>query len=170
MKEDLYTTNCIRTFTGKYFNVLQPDPEMVCLQDVAHALSHMPRFAGHTEKLYTVAQHSLLVAGKMHPHHALDALMHDASEAYVMDIPGPLKQHLPRYKAIEKRVMQAIARRFALGNTTRPEIKAVDAYMLRWEWQHIVLGKASHLVMDADEAKQAFIDAFFKYQKTQPKP
>ncbi|MFC4230551.1 hypothetical protein ACFOW1_01525 [Parasediminibacterium paludis] len=62
MLEDLYKPNCIRTYTGLYMNVFDPTPEMICIEDIAHALSHQCRFSGHTKQFYSVAQHSYHVA------------------------------------------------------------------------------------------------------------
>ena len=56
MKENLYTPNCIRTFTGLYMNVFNPKPDMICIEDIAHALSQQPRFGGHLPRMYSVAQ------------------------------------------------------------------------------------------------------------------
>ena len=47
MKENLYTKDCIRTFTGIYMNVFNPTSEMICIEDIAHSLSLQCRFAGH---------------------------------------------------------------------------------------------------------------------------
>lgn len=59
MTESLYTPNCIRTFTGIYMNVFDPTDEMICIEDIANALSHQCRFAGHLPNFYSVAQHSV---------------------------------------------------------------------------------------------------------------
>ena len=53
--ENLHTADCIRTFTGLYMNVFEPTPEMICIEDIAHGLSNMPRFGGHLPEFYSVA-------------------------------------------------------------------------------------------------------------------
>ena len=104
----------IQTFTGKKFDLLNPDPEMVCIRDIAHSLSHICRFGGHTDRFYSVAQHSLIVSQCCQPWDALWGLLHDASEAYVGDITRPLKYELPEYSQIERRIQATIATRFGL--------------------------------------------------------
>ena len=123
----------IQTHTGLKFDLTAPTPEMVCIEDIAHALSHLGRFTGHTRKLYTVAQHSFLVAAHVPEEDALQALLHDATEAYVGDVSSPLKQLLPAYKAIEASVREAICLRFDLPFDLPPSVKVADLRMLMTE-------------------------------------
>lgn len=111
----------IETYTGKKFYFLDPTPDMVDIEDIAHSLSHQCRFAGHVSKFYSVAEHSINVCNLVQRASrvaqrdtklCLGALLHDASEAYLIDIPSPIKQHLPGYKDIELRVMRVIAEKY----------------------------------------------------------
>lgn len=140
-EENLYTPNCIRTFTGIYMNVFEPTLEMICIEDVAHALSHQCRFGGHLPDYYSVAQHSIIMSDKMHQSHKLAALLHDASEAYLLDIPRPIKQGLSNYNEIEDRLMNLIAEKFGFQYPLHEKVKEVDEYMLQWEWSRIMLGR-----------------------------
>lgn len=72
--ENLYTKDCIRTVSGIYVNVFEPKPEMFVIEDIAHALSFMPRFAGHLRWPYSVAQHSLAVSNGVYPQNRLDGI------------------------------------------------------------------------------------------------
>ncbi len=85
-----------RTFTGQLFTYCPVRQESIRIQDIAHALSNICRFNGHTKEFYSVAQHSMLVAFQMPgtPEEKLAALLHDAAEAYVCDIPSPMKPYL----------------------------------------------------------------------------
>jgi hypothetical protein len=106
----------IQTYTGKKFYLTDPTPDMVCLEDIAHALSMQCRFAGHTKQFYSVAQHSILVANLITEDELkIYGLLHDASETYLVDIPKPLKQLIPKYKSLEIRAMKAIAAKFNLS-------------------------------------------------------
>ena len=109
MAENLFTPGCIRTFTGLYIDVFEPKPEMICIEDIAHGLSMQCRFGGQLPKFYSVAQHSIHCSEIVSDHLKLEALLHDASEAYLLDIPSPIKNRMPEYKAVEDRLMKAIA-------------------------------------------------------------
>jgi len=95
-------------------NFLNPTTEMLVIQDIAHALSRITRFGGHTpwKRLYSVAEHSILVSQFLKSELRLYGLLHDAAEAYMMDLPSPLKILLPEYKEIERRLEAKIFERF----------------------------------------------------------
>ena len=140
MTEELYKANSIRTRSGRYVNLLDPDPETLDLGDIAYALAHVPRFGGHLQYQWSVAHHSLLVASMVPQEHKLQALLHDASEAFLCDLPSPLKALLPEYKHIEERMMQAIATRFGMPWPLAAEVKVVDKLALEMEWHYLMLG------------------------------
>lgn len=107
----------INTSSGKKFFFDPVDPDTISIGDIAHALSNICRFNGHTDKFFSVAQHSMLVCIYMPgtPEEKLAALLHDAAEAYVCDIPTPLKTLLgPSYKDIQDGVQEAISRRYGV--------------------------------------------------------
>ncbi len=87
---------CITTYTGGTFDYSKFGPDDIDIRDIAHALSHLCRFTGHTNIFYSVAQHCLLVSEKIPggPEVKLAALLHDAAEAYVNDLSSPLKKWL----------------------------------------------------------------------------
>jgi len=80
----------IETYTGKQFYPLDPYPEDIDVRDIAHALSNLCRFTGHCRAFYSVAEHSIYVSTHVPKTMALQALFHDAPEAYIADISGPL--------------------------------------------------------------------------------
>lgn len=120
----------ILTSTGRYFSFVNPDPNSICIEDIATGLSRICRFTGHTRSFYSVAQHSVLVSHLVPSEHALAGLLHDASEAYLGDVSSPLKQLLPEYRELERKVEQAIATRFGLTLPLHPSVKKVDLQML----------------------------------------
>lgn len=104
----------MQTFTGRRFYPTSPRAEDVDPVDIAHALSLLCRYGGHTSKFYSVAEHCWLMSYAVEPQYALAALLHDATEAYVCDVPRPLKKSLTGYKEIENRVWREIVQRFGI--------------------------------------------------------
>lgn len=87
--------NVIVTYTGKAFDLLNPKPEMVCIEDIAHSLAYQCRYTGHTREFYSVAQHCVLMAENPDlPGDPLQKLLHDADEAYIGDMARPWKNLL----------------------------------------------------------------------------
>ena len=123
----------IQTYSGKKLDFWNPDPEQICIEDIAHALSHTARFSGHTDYFYSVAQHSLAVSSLCPDEHKLQGLLHDATEAYLTDMPTPFKNCLPDYKAAEGRVWNAIAEKFGLPYTMHRSVKMADRMCLMAE-------------------------------------
>lgn len=130
----------IQTYTGVAFPILNPTPDFIEIADIAHALSNLCRFAGHTRSFYSVAQHSILVSKIVPPEFALEGLMHDAPEAYVVDLPRPLKHSgmVDGYHEIEGRVWAAIAKKFDLSYVLPKCVKEADTIMLLTEQRDLM--------------------------------
>lgn len=125
----------IRTYSGQYLDLLDPDPDKINIDDIAHALSVLPRFTGHTIFPYTVAQHSLWCYKNVFgPELGYQALMHDAAEAYVNDLASPLKKNLSKYQMVEGFVWSVIAAKFDLPERLHPRIKEVDQKAFKHEY------------------------------------
>jgi len=110
------------------FSPYAPDPKDVTLESIAHSLSQTCRFGGHTVKFWSVASHSLYVWAHVPPEYGLYAILHDASEAYMTDIPSPYKMLIPGYKETEAKVQQAIGEHFGVPDLDKlpEEVKAAD--------------------------------------------
>lgn len=121
--------------SGRMLNLLAIEAGDISITDIAHALSMTCRFNGHTRTFHSVAHHSLLVASLCAPEFALEALLHDASEAYTGDLPTPIKHRaeMAGFRAIEDHITSVIRRKFGLPQAESPEVKAADRMALAWE-------------------------------------
>lgn len=124
----------LQTFTGRQFWPLDPRSDEIFIEDIAHSLAMQCRYAGHCLKFYSVAEHSVLLArwvlDNHGPEHALWALLHDASEAYLVDIPRPVKPHLAGYKDAEAKVMLAVCERFGLQSEMPSIVHKADGAII----------------------------------------
>lgn len=121
----------ITTFTGVHFYPVDPRPADFNLIDVVRGLSHENRANGQTTKPFSVAQHCVLIARTLRSlgyniRTQLIGLTHDVSEAYIKDMPSPLKEWLPDYKRIEEKVQAAAYVWAGLGEVTDEEYSPVN--------------------------------------------
>lgn len=162
-QEDLYMPGCIRTATGKYINVWNPDPELICIEDIAHSLAQNVRFGGHLPQPYSLGQHSLWCSYLAPEPHKLAALLHDGSEAYLRDLDPHLKGGLAEYQRLEAVYMQIIADKFGFEYPLHPIVKKVDKAMLEKEWRSIMLAENEDIpVYDWHKTKIFFLGEFKK--------
>lgn len=124
----------IQLYSGRKFYPMDPKVEDIDIEDIAHSLSNMCRFTGHCRSFYSVAQHSVLVSYLVGGH-ALYGLLHDASEAYMVDMPRPIKRlkEMQPFRDMEHKVMQAICKRFNLPEQEPAVVKEADTKMLATE-------------------------------------
>lgn len=167
--ENLYTPDCIRTFSGRYIDVFDPNPDDILIEDIAHHLAVIPRFAGALTHNYTVGQHSIWVA--QHLQESKDfrrwGLLHDAAEAYLTDLPKPIKCRMPDYECAEAVLSRVIWEKFMPGCpfiAIRSTVKQVDKRALEWEWKYLMLGAQNHTARPQD-TKELFLQLFKQYSK-----
>lgn len=122
----------IQTYTGKMFWPLDPRAEDIDPVDIAHALGNLCRYAGHVKTFYSVAEHSVLMSNTVDPENALWALVHDASEAYLVDIPRPVKNHpsMAPYREAEDRLLLCVAERFGLPPEMPAQVVQYDTQIV----------------------------------------
>lgn len=140
----------IMTFSGIHFYLLDPRAEEVNEYDIAHALSNICRFTGHTREFYSVATHSILCAeqarkDRMSAKIQLYCLLHDGSEAYLTDVSRPLKELLGKvYTDMEDAVQSCVYERFGLPQPTDEEwatVKHYDDFMLANEIGQLMINQ-----------------------------
>lgn len=172
----------MQTFTGRMFWPLDPHPDEVAIEDIAHSLSMQCRFAGHCQKFYSVAEHSILVSQVIQPEFAIYGLLHDAPEAYLVDVPRPVKPHLAGYAHIEARVWEEICYKFDLWPDAkkRDAIHTADMAVLLAEQRVLMpnppqpwetIGEPADVEirgLSPAEARQAFLDRFHALMQARP--
>ena len=120
---------------GGQFWPLDPRPDEIRLADIARALSMQCRWGGHVREFISVAQHCVIVSRHCRGYDEL-GLLHDSAEAYLVDVPTPIKKHLEVYYEIEQRLLGAIGERFGFGRALEslpPEVHVADARALATE-------------------------------------
>ncbi len=144
----------IQTYTGKKFYPLRPTPDMIDIEDIAKGLSHQCRFAGQLFRHYSVCQHSVHVSSLCPEEDSLWGLLHDASEAYLVDVPKPLKDlpELAGYRKIEARLMAVICDKFGLPVEMPSAVHEAD--------MRVLVAEAQDLKSPLQEGWAAFLGAY----------
>lgn len=170
----------IETASGRYVDLLAPLHETLALGDVAHGLAHTCRFGGQCSRFYSVAEHAVLVADKLEAEGRADLAMaglhHDDAEAYLGDVPRPLKLLLrslteaedPRemtWGGLERKMDHAIrqasarwgaaisgVRLWTEGQATDPTLKAADTWALLVEAGELMPSRGDGWLEGAGEA------------------
>lgn len=169
----------INTSSGRIIDLNNPTVDMIDIHDIATSLSNICRFGGHVNRFYSVAQHSVLVCHLMREAQGYDieALLHDASEAYLGDVVKPLKVILgDNYKWLEGRFENVIAQKFGLRQNLEVErmVKKFDMEALELEHEAFQKGNflplmqtmerlelnCGHVSWDVRESKRFFLIAF----------
>ena len=144
-KEEALSRAWILTYTNKKFKILDPQPEDIDIVDIAHSLANQSRFTGHTIRRVSIAEHCLLVREIVNRiwvdylglvntlqryQDELWGLMHDAAEAYLVDLAKPVKMIMPEYCRIEDKIMGAICGKFEINPSMPKIVKDADKIAL----------------------------------------
>jgi hypothetical protein len=144
----------IQTYTGKIFHPLAARPQDVDIHDIAHALALKCRFNGHCKSFYSVAEHSVRVSRCLEVSGAdnklaLWGLMHDAAEAYLADLGGPIKRvfhvhHADRIESFsdaEDRLLDVIATALGFDPIDYAAVREADMRLLMTEARDVMGGQ-----------------------------
>ena len=184
LRDTLHVKDCITTYTGIRFDPLYPDMELFRIEDIAHALSLICRGNGHVKTFYSVGQHCIACAREAEQRGysnrvILAALLHDASECYMSDVPSPFKRHLSEYIKSEERMLDLIYTRY-LGSTLTPDeferVNSIDKTMLYYDLKELlndtmpgeapdVKVEPDHRVRAFDEVEREYLEIFYKYEQ-----
>jgi 5'-deoxynucleotidase YfbR-like HD superfamily hydrolase len=169
--------NWLQTYSGVKFYPYDPRPEDILIEDIAHALSMICRFNGHSELFYSVAQHSVMCSYIVSEKNRLWALLHDAAETYVGDLIRPIKSGNTAlgmtFRGVENKIMGIICDKFGLSREMPYEVRQADTRMLATELRDIICKEADSwglekvtplneyiLPMSAPYAKKIFLSRF----------
>lgn len=163
----------IETYTGRLFYLDHPEFD---INDISHALAMKVRYGGHCSQFYSVAEHSVLVAkicmteGWADP---FEGLMHDAVEAYIGDMPSPIKHRLPDFKALEHRLEHQLREQFGLPSEMTPGCKRADLLALYIEGRQLLSSRGAHLFPADPDALSRYADevaAAYPVRRLMPYP
>jgi 5'-deoxynucleotidase YfbR-like HD superfamily hydrolase len=172
----------LQTISGRWLNPFDPDPDQIDIGDIARALSNQCRFGGHCRAFYSVAQHSVHVSELVAQRggdveDVFAALMHDAGEAYLGDMPHPIKHRSPlgaAFREAEKHLERAIRERFGIRAEVaalKPADRALLATERRalsdetWHWPELDgIEPLEIRPWPPDEAERAFTQRFAELQ------
>ena len=183
-------SNYITTYTGKHFEPAIPDPDRICIEDIAHALSLICRGNGHVKTFWSVGQHCINCAKEawargLSNRMALACLLHDASECYLSDIPRPFKKDLPEYRKKEERMLEMIYLKFlgsVLTDKEQAQLKEIDDAMLWYDLENLLdetqFGEIPEIHIDLDytvrpfqDVEKEYLELFYQYSgEEMPKP
>jgi 5'-deoxynucleotidase YfbR-like HD superfamily hydrolase len=177
---DVVAYSTITLQSGAIFDYQNPWNSGFTIEDIAHGLSNICRYAGQCRAFYSVAEHCLHVS-EVAKGHEYAALLHDAAEAFIGDVPGPLKCQLSDYRQVEGEVERAIFSRFGLPTPLPKEVKNADMRVLASEQAQIMrpgtdswaqtsgLAYADITVLHLPpaDAKQMFLDRFEYFSSRQ---
>jgi len=125
LQQSITADHRIMLHSGRLFDLEHPETSEFTVDDIAHGLAHTCRYAGQCDGFFSVAEHSVLVS-QVVPHAKLAALFHDAAEAFIGDVSGPLKRLLPDYRTIETKIACAIFERLGIEWPVPFEVKRAD--------------------------------------------
>lgn len=164
--------------SGEFYSYTSPSTNIFTIEDVATALSKICRFGGHVGKHYSVAQHAYYVSHAVEDkRYELDALCHDNVEAFLTDIPTPLKALLPCYKALEALHEAEMFKRFGLQYPMHESVHKADKAVFAAEVRDL---KRAHKHWDSlanieayaekitpwtsDKARRMFLSRFYELE------
>lgn len=167
----------ITTYTGKHFDPTEPDAALFDVKDIAHALSLTCRGNGHVKTFFSVGQHCVNCALEAElrgysERVILACLLHDASEAYMSDVPRPFKHALPTYVEAEEHLLEMIYEKFLgykLTEEEQKQVKAIDDDLLYFDLKVLLgetpAGSEPELKIELDYTVQPFEKTEEQYLK-----
>lgn len=173
----------ITTYTGAHFKPTEPEPELIRVEDIAHALSMICRGNGHVQTFWSVAEHCICCAKEaaargLPDRMVLACLLHDASECYMSDVPTPFKKQLPEYEEREERLLRMIYEKFlgsALTEEEQEQLDEIDHALVLYDLEVLLKEKQEekpelhidldYVVRPFDVAEAEYLRIYEKYSR-----
>jgi hypothetical protein len=154
----------ILTYTGRFIDPCDPDPNSINIVDIAHALGNSCRYGGHCPRFYSVAEHSVFVKNLMVKANKdfmarFAGLMHDAEEAYLMDLPTPIKRNFPSFVEAGVNLRRVIFEKFNIPWELYDEVGDFDKEAYAQERTRL-WSKGNWHSYRPQEAKHRFLESF----------
>ena len=168
----------ITTYTGHKFDPMAPQMETLNIRDIAHALSLTCRGNGHVKQFFSVGQHCIMCAREAKARGyskrvVLGCLLHDASEAYMSDVPRPFKEVLPEYVCLEEKLIDLIYTRFIGSTLSEEEMKLVsmvddavlyydmlELFGVTWGEKTVLEIEPDYTILPFEEVEQTYLELF----------
>lgn len=170
----------IQTWSGRRVYPLAMTPADLHIGDIAHSLSHLCRFNGACEPFYSVAEHCMFVAKHVSPANALWGLLHDAAEAYICDLPSPIKAMFPDYALVEENILHCVAEKWCLSWPMPDEVHEIDLRAQTTEVRDLTTNVDEPWSIDAEpllpgitagrampEVKRLYLQSFYGHRNRQ---
>lgn len=146
----------ITTYGGTHFVPARPEKDKIHITDIAHALSLICRGNGQVKTFFSVGQHCINCALEAKERGygrriILACLLHDAGEAYMSDVPSPLKRFLKDYEEMEERILDMIYTKYLGSGLTEEEkrlVKEIDRDFLYFDLRELL----NETTMEAEPA------------------
>lgn len=155
----------IETNTHNTFFYKRRNPENISIYDIAHGLAHLCRYSGQCNYFYSVAQHSCIIFDHAPTWMKMEGLMHDGAEAYISDIPRPVKTIVPEIKMLEEEIQTQIAERFRLRYPIPSQVKILDSKLMLREAQ-LLFDNGVRWTVDGLEPLNVDIKSFWSPQRS----
>ena len=129
----------IQTYSGLLVDPLNMSREDINILDISHSLALSNRWTGHSRRPISIAEHCITGAINLPIANgvALSFLLHDSPEAYLSDIPKPLKRLLPQISEAETKLHDLIDIMYFV-DTRSEDVHKMDYQLLEFEWDNFV--------------------------------
>ena len=165
--KDIVHPGCMVTYSGIIFDLINPDPNLINLRDIAHGLAYNCRWNGSVKKYYSIAEHCIRGSRQfLNNQDKLSFLFHDVEEAYWGDMISPLKKLMEiNYPFILLKMEDLRWMIYDKFGVVKKNFDYIDYNEAIWEYEVLINGKDDFKTMKPKQAERKFIELFNRYHK-----